>query len=212
MLCVSNWCFIKMKANKTHAVNPVSSSSALPRTRLSRCGESLRKHGPLMPYFPPVTTMELQHPSVQPRRRSGLTNTGRGISTRPLTQDNQLTQTWGQTGAVCVCVWARMRVRVGTDWLCPTYMFYVFVMIEDRGCVCVYVPTIHPQKQTMIERTVLFIRSSRRATCSSGQGQRKGHLGFKYSLFLPAEPLTGIMLNQINKNQGAVLHLIWQIK
>lgn len=52
-LCrVSNWWFNKMKANKA-AVDLVGSSSSLLRTRLSRCGESRRKHGLLMPCFPP---------------------------------------------------------------------------------------------------------------------------------------------------------------
>lgn len=32
--------------------------------------------------------------------------------------------------------------------------------------MCVYVPTIHPWKQTVTERTALFIKSCRRATCS----------------------------------------------
>lgn len=136
-----------------------------------------RKHGLLMPYFPPITTVELQHPSVQPWRRSRLTNTGRGTSTRPLTQDNQLTQTCEQIDFVqriCfMCVW----------W-----------MKTDEGCMCVYVPTIHPWKQTMNERTALFIRSSRRATRSHGPKATKRP--FRLSI-QPLPPcLTGIISNK----------------
>lgn len=66
-----------------------------------------------------------------------LTNTGRGISARPLTRDTQPTQTWGQTGAVCA--FACMCVNRST--LCSLYV-EVCMMPEDRQgvyvCFCAH--------------------------------------------------------------------------
>lgn len=94
-------------------------------------------------------------------RRRSLTNTGRGISTRPLTQDNQATQTWGQTGAVCVRrAWEQTDIVQLIRFLCVCWLK------TEKACMRVYVPTIHPWKQTVTDRMALFIKSSRHVTCS----------------------------------------------
>lgn len=106
-----------------------------------------------------ATTVELQHPSVQSRRRSSLNKCRkRDICKTPCPR--QLI--WGQTGAVR----ARACVCEQIDFVQHMCFMSVWWLKTDKGSMCVYVPTTHPWKQTVNERTVLFIRFSRLATCS----------------------------------------------
>lgn len=193
----------KMKANKTHAV--VSSSSALLRTRLSRCG-----HGLLMLYFPPrhrcgVTTSqcaatEKERPNKYRKRDIYKTPHPR----QPPNSDMR-------TDGCCVCGHACVCVNRLT--LSSVYVLCVYDVRRQTRGVCVFMcpPYIPENKQWMKGRYCSSGPADVRHAVT-GQRQRKGHSGFQHSLFLSAEPLTGIILNQIHINQGAVLQLIWQIK
>ncbi len=107
-----------MKANKVHAMDLVSSSSARLRTRLSRCGESQRKHGPLLQYFPSrdhcgvIASQCAAAEKVQPNKyRKG--------DIYKIPHPRQPTKSDMRTDGCCVC--ARTRVRANRLTLSGVY-------------------------------------------------------------------------------------------
>ncbi len=80
-----------------------------------------------------------------------------------------------RTDGCCVCV--RTPVCEQIDFVQSICFMCVWWLKTDKGCVWVYVPTIHPWKQTLIERMVLFIRSSRHVTCSHRPRAKKRPFG-----------------------------------
>lgn len=103
-----------------------------------------------------ATTVRLQHPSVQRRRRSSLTNAGRRISTRPPSPKTTKQLGHEDRRVLCVCVWEQ------TDFVQLICFMFVWWLKTEKACM----PPIHPWKQTVTEGMALFITSSRRVTGS----------------------------------------------
>lgn len=143
-----------------------------------------------------ATIVRLQHPSVQPRRRNSLTNTGRGTSTRP-PSPKTTKQHRHEDRRVCVCV--------RTDWLCPAHMFYVCVMIEDREGVYACSCAPHTSLKTNSDWRDGIVHHVQQ-TCDQ-QSPAKGNEKAIQALtkVLLAQPLTGIIVSEANKSQRSVL-------
>lgn len=170
----THWWFRKMKANKTHTVDLVSSSSALLRTRLSRYAERWRKHGLLMPYF-------------FPRYSIPVCSCGKGAALQTQ-EEAYLQDPWPKTTIklrheerlvlnVCVCV--------NRFTLSSVYVVFVYDDWRHMRGVCVFICPHTSLKTTHKWKDRIGYQTSRQAACSYLPKVRKSLLrAFQYCLVL----------------------------
>lgn len=191
--------------SKQNSVDLVISFSALKRTRLSRCGESQRKQRLLMPYFPllpPFWRYSIQCAAAEKEPPNKYRNWDIYQTPHPRQPSNSDMRT--DECSVCACTY------VCENRLCPAHTFHVWVMTEGRGGVHACLCARHTSLKTNSDWKDGIVHQVQQ-TCdpqSPGRGSEKAVQAFHLSLFLPAQPLPGIILNQANNNQRSYLQLI----